>query len=203
MRRSCIQPSSYDASFVHVCAYLVTCASKRKHFCASADSHCHIKMPDRAADVFVSLQALHQTSTSFSSAKIELASLEPTSCSGCSRKISLTASDPDAICVAGCRCLMCPNWYACPDCAAEQSQAHRVSHVNHVTYCITRELERAALEDGVGRDPMSPFLFVARHFLTPLFKMSLPVLVDWAQVTTQRSSTSRHSLCNAIVVTFH
>jgi hypothetical protein len=155
-------------------------------------------MSDCAADIFVSLQgldekqALQQASASSSSAKIELSSLELTSCSGCSRNMPPTARNADAFCVAGGRCLMCPNWYACPDCTAEQAQNHRVSHANHVTYCITRELESAAFENSTCRDPMNPFLFVAQHFFTPLFKMSLPVLAAWAQVT-QQSNASQHA----------
>lgn len=111
------------------------------------------------------------------------AETESTHCAGCSRAaVSHSASDCDAVCLAGCRCLMCPKWYACPDCADAQAQAHRVSHLNHITYYVSPEQETAARERWKLLSPIEPMAVVSQAFVLPLCRMVLPVLALWIQV---------------------
>ncbi len=106
-------------------------------------------------------------------------------CAGCSRNIKSTADNSDPACQAGCLCLMCPNWFVCPDCAAEHAQAHRVSHLNHITYSISDEDEtntRNTASHPEACAPMKPLAFVVDTFFAPLCRMFLPVLTLWMQV---------------------
>lgn len=127
------------------------------------------------AQINVSLQSL--AASSFCEIPIE-----SISCAGCSREIASAAHESEAAFIAGCRCLMCPNWYACPECAAEEAQTHRVSHLNHITYCISREDERMACDAAKAHVPMKPLAFVAESFFVPLSRMVVPALATWLQV---------------------
>lgn len=111
------------------------------------------------------------------------AELESICCAGCSRAaVSHLASDFDAVCLAGCRCLMCPKWYACPECADAQAQAHRASQLNHITYYVLPQQETAARESWKLLVPIKPMAIASQAFVFPLCRMVLPVLALWIQV---------------------
>jgi hypothetical protein len=83
----------------------------------------------------------------------------------------------------GCRCLMCPGWYACLACSEKEAAAHREAHPKglHFTYCVTAEDEQAALYDKSAA-PISAWKFVFESLILPFFKMFIPTIAVFVQV---------------------
>jgi hypothetical protein len=82
---------------------------------------------------------------------------------------------------SGHRCLSCPLWYSCCSCSQE-AISHSNSGMDHVTYCVASEDERAATESASLTPSISPWLFVIRSLLWPFIQMFVPSVSVFVQV---------------------
>jgi hypothetical protein len=127
-----------------------------------------------------------------------------THCVGCHAPAPETFPEetPGNRSTAGCRCLMCPDWYSCLACAQEQSVAHRDLHPGeeHVTYCVTPADEQA---DGDLTSMVIPrWSFVFQSLVWPFMKMFIPCVSVLLQVVLPRAchSPRAHSFCADVLV---
>jgi hypothetical protein len=83
----------------------------------------------------------------------------------------------------GCRCLMCPTWYACPACSEKEAAAHRDAHPQGplFTYCVSAADEQAALPD-LTMPPIRALPFIFYSFVLPFSKMFIPCCAVIVQV---------------------
>jgi hypothetical protein len=102
-----------------------------------------------------------------------------THCCGCFAPAPETTADDgeDATSTAGCRCLMCPGWYACLACADKEAAAHREAHPQglHLTYSVTAEDEEVALRNKAA-PPIPEREFVIQSLIVPFSKMFIPTV---------------------------
>jgi hypothetical protein len=107
-----------------------------------------------------------------------------THCCGCLAPAPETTTNEDTgkTSAAGCRCLMCPGWYACLACAGKEAAAHRDAHPQglHFTYCVTAEDEGDAVHDEAAT-LISARKFVFESLLAPFSKMFLPTIAVFVQ----------------------
>jgi hypothetical protein len=108
-----------------------------------------------------------------------------THCCGCLAPAPEATANEDTskTSTAGCRCLMCPGWYACLACAEKEAAAHRDAHPQglHFTYIVTAEDEGAAVHDEAAT-PISAREFVFESLLVPFSKMFFPTIAVFVQV---------------------
>lgn len=81
----------------------------------------------------------------------------------------------------GHRCLSCPLWYSCCSCTQE-AISHSKSGIDHVTYCVASEDERAAAASASSTPYISPWLFVIWSLLWPFIQMFVPSVSLYVQV---------------------
>ena len=112
-----------------------------------------------------------------------------THCSGC--RAPAPETEPrgaaDKHCTAGCRCLVCPDWFACLACAEKQVAAHQAAHPDevHVVYCVaTADDERCMLDSEATPLVISRWSFAFTAFVWPFLKMFLPCISVLLQVVT-------------------
>jgi hypothetical protein len=103
---------------------------------------------------------------------------------------------------AGCRCLMCLDWYSCLACAQEQRAAHRDLHPSeeHVTYCVTPADEQAEVDGDLTSTIIPRWSFVFQSLVWPFLKMFIPCVSVLFQVcrpdlATRRARAANHSFC--------
>ena len=113
-----------------------------------------------------------------------------TYCSGC--HVPAPETEPhDASWVrstAGCRCLMCPNWFACPACAEKEALAHQAAHSNevHVTYLLSPEDEKSVLDAIAASATIPRWRFTLDSLVLPFLKMFVPCVSVLFQVAMPR-----------------
>ncbi len=113
-----------------------------------------------------------------------------THCSGC--HIPAPETKPhDASGVrstAGCRCFICPDWFACPACAGKEALAHQAAHPNevHVTYLLSQEDEKSVLDAISASATIPRWRFIFDSFVLPFLKMFVPSVSILIQVTMPR-----------------
>jgi hypothetical protein len=104
-------------------------------------------------------------------------------CSGCN--IPAPENDPNGSTgtrsTAGCRCLICPEWFACLSCAESEEAAHKHQHANHVTYRVTLEHEQSTAARELRSFPRLKFTFEA--LFLPFLKMFIPCVSVLVQVS--------------------
>ena len=110
-----------------------------------------------------------------------------THCSGC-HLIAPESESHDATSrrsTAGCRCLICPEWFACLACANEEASRHRDAHSNevHVTYCVAPEDEQSEPDSAAVSAMIPRWTFAFDAFFWPFLKMFLPSVSVLLQVT--------------------
>jgi hypothetical protein len=83
----------------------------------------------------------------------------------------------------GCRCLMCPTWYACPACSEKEAAAHRDAHPQGplFTYCVSAADEQATLPD-LTLPPIRALPFIFHSFVLPFSEMFIPCCAVMVQV---------------------
>jgi hypothetical protein len=103
-------------------------------------------------------------------------------CSGCN--VPAPENDPDdstgTRSTVGCRCLICPEWFACLSCAEREEAAHKHQHANHVTYRVTLEHEQYTA--ACALQSFSRFKFTFEALFWPFLKMFLPCVSVLVQV---------------------
>jgi hypothetical protein len=132
-----------------------------------------------------------------------------THCAGCSAPAP--ESSPESMLgnrsMAGCRCLMCPDWYSCLACAQEQRVAHRDMHPSeeHVTYCVTPADEQAEADGDLSSTIIPRWSFVFQALLWPFLKMFVPCVSVLLQVScpplaTRCARAVPHSFCADVFI---
>ncbi len=111
-----------------------------------------------------------------------------THCSGCRAPAPETeprgAADKHCHSTAGCRCLLCPDWFACLACAEKQVAAHQAAHPDevHVVYCVATADEQSMLDSEATPPVISRWSFAFEAFVWPFLKMFLPCISVLLQV---------------------
>ena len=109
-----------------------------------------------------------------------------THCSGCN--IPAPETEPhDATgkrSTAGCRCLMCPEWFACLACADKEASAHQGAHPNeaHVTYSVAPEDEQGEPSSAAASTMIPRWAFAFEALIWPFLKMFVPSVSVLLQV---------------------
>ncbi len=112
-----------------------------------------------------------------------------THCSGC-RALAVDARRSEGgtdVSIAGCRCLVCPDWFACDDCADKEAVAHRDAHANarHFTYRVAMDGDEFVPFGEALAEPISAWKVPFNLLLWPFLKMFVPtssVIVQVAAV---------------------
>jgi hypothetical protein len=107
-------------------------------------------------------------------------------CSGC------RAPAPETYCFdetvkrssAGCRCFMCPEWFACPSCSEKEAAAHQQAFPDevHVMYSVDPVDEQYFLDNETTSHGISPWGFAFKSFVWPFLKMLMPSISVLLQV---------------------
>ncbi len=108
-----------------------------------------------------------------------------THCSGCLAPAPETK--PHESCqrsFAGSRCLMCPEWFACPTCSEKQAIAHQEAFPDevHVMYTVDPGDEQFMINNEAASANITPWVFAFQTFVWPFFKMFMPSISVLLQV---------------------
>jgi hypothetical protein len=115
-----------------------------------------------------------------------------THCSGC-RAPAVDARSSEGstnVSTSGCRCVVCPDWFACDNCAGTEAAAHRDAHPNerHFTYRVATDGDAFVPFGEALTAPISAWKVSFKLMLWPFLKMFVPTSSVIVQVVAAHTS---------------